>query len=102
MTNLAVLTCMDARVDPLPALGLAAGDAFVLRNAGAQWTDDVARSLQLARGLGVTRVRVVAHTDCYAHGRDDRAAEAGAHETAERIRAAGLEADVEVIDVRVP
>jgi carbonic anhydrase len=103
VTQLAVLTCMDARVDPLAALGLAPGDAFVLRNAGAAWTDDVARSLELARGLGVTRVRVVGHNDCYAHGRDDAAAAAGAHATAERIREAmpGLEAEAEVIEVSV-
>ena len=101
MTQLAVLTCMDARIDPLGALGLSTGDAFVLRNAGAQWTDDVARSLKLARGLGVTRVRVVAHTDCYAHGRDDEAAAAGAHETAARIRESipGLEAEAEIVEV---
>lgn len=103
MTQLAVLTCMDARIDPLAALGLTVGDAFVLRNAGARWTDDVARSLKLARGLGVTRVRVVAHTDCYAHGRDDDAAAAGAHETAARIREniPGLEAEAEVLDLSV-
>ena len=101
MTNLVVLTCMDARIDPLAALGLATGDAFVLRNAGAQWSDDVERSLRLARGLGVTRVRVVAHTDCYAHGRDDEAAAAAARETAERIRAAipELETEVDIIDL---
>jgi carbonic anhydrase len=99
VTDLVVLTCMDFRVDPLPALGLAAGEAFVLRNAGGQWSDDVARSLQLSRGLGVTRVRVVAHTDCAAYGRDDDAAVAGARETAERIRAAGFEAEVELLDV---
>ena len=103
MTQLVVLTCMDARIDPLAALGLTTGDAFVLRNAGAQWTDDVARSLKLARGLGVTRVRVVAHNDCYAHGRDDEAAAAGAHETAARIRETipGLDAEAEVIEVPV-
>jgi carbonic anhydrase len=99
--QLAVLTCMDARIDPLAALGLAAGEAFVLRNAGGVWTDDVARSLKLARGLGVTRVRVVAHTDCYAHGRDDEAAAAAAHETAARIRETGLEAEAEVLDLSV-
>lgn len=102
MTELVVLTCMDARIDPLAALGLATGEAFVLRNAGAQWSDDVARSLELARGLGVTRVRVVGHTDCYAHGRDDEAAAAGARETAARIREAipGLAAEAEVLDLR--
>ena len=103
LPQLAVLTCMDFRVDPLGPLGLAAGDAFILRNAGALWSDDVHRSLQLARGLGVTRVRVLAHTDCAAHDRDDAAAAAAAHETAERIREAipGLEATAEVLDLDV-
>ena len=94
--QLAVLTCMDARVDPLGPLGLAIGQAFVLRNAGAQWTDDVDRSLRLARGMGVTRVRVLAHTDCVANGRDDAVATATAADTAERIRAAMPELEVEV------
>ena len=86
--QLAVLTCMDCRIDPLRALGLAFGDAVVLRNAGGQWSEDVARSLQLSRGLGVTSVQVVAHTDCAAYGGEDEAAEAGARRTAARIRAA--------------
>ena len=86
--QLAVLTCMDCRIDPLGALGLAFGDAVVLRNAGAQWSDDVVRSLQLSRGLGVTSVQILAHTDCAAYGGEDEAAEAGALRAAERIRAA--------------
>jgi carbonic anhydrase len=86
--QLAVLTCMDCRIDPLRALGLQVGDAVVLRNAGAQWSDDVGRSLQLSRGLGVNRVHVLAHTDCAAFGGDDEAAEAAARRTAARIRAA--------------
>jgi carbonic anhydrase len=93
--QLAVLTCMDCRIDPLRALGLAVGDAVVLRNAGAQWSDDVVRSLQLSRTLGVTQVMVVAHTDCAAYGGDDRSSEAGARRTAERIRAAIPELRVE-------
>jgi len=101
LPQLVVLTCMDFRVDPLGALRLAPGEAFVLRNAGAVWSDDVHRSLRLARGLGVTRVRVVAHTDCAAHGRDDAAAAAAAHATAERIGAAlpELEAEAAVLDL---
>ena len=86
--QLAVLTCMDCRIDPLRALGLAFGDAVVLRNAGGQWSDDVVRSLQLSRGLGVTSVQVLAHTDCAAYGGEDAAAEAGALRAAARIRAA--------------
>ena len=99
--QLAVLTCMDCRIDPLRALGLRAGDAVVLRNAGGQWSDDVARSLRLSLGLGVTQVHVLAHTDCAAFGADDAAAEAGARRTADRIRAAipDLQAEASVLDV---
>ncbi len=63
--GLAVLTCMDSRIDPLRMLGLGPGDAKVLRNAGARVTDDVLRTLVLAAYLlGVDRVMVVAHTNC--------------------------------------
>jgi carbonic anhydrase len=63
--GLAVLTCMDSRIDPLRMLGLQPGDAKILRNAGARVTDDVLRTLVLARYLlGVERVMVVAHTRC--------------------------------------
>jgi carbonic anhydrase len=63
--ELAVVTCMDSRIDPLAMLGLEAGDAKILRNAGARVTDDVLRTLVLADYLlGVRRVMVVAHTGC--------------------------------------
>jgi carbonic anhydrase len=63
--GLGVLTCMDSRIDPLAMLGLAPGDAKILRNAGARVTDDVLRTLVLASYLlGVDRVMVVAHTNC--------------------------------------
>jgi len=63
--GLAVVTCMDSRISPLDMLGLEDGDAKILRNAGARVTDDVLRTLVLAvHLLGVTRVMVVAHTDC--------------------------------------
>ena len=63
--GLAVLTCMDSRLDPLRMLGLQPGDAKILRNAGARVTDDVLRTLVLARYLlGVDRILVVAHTRC--------------------------------------
>jgi carbonic anhydrase len=69
--GLAVVTCMDSRIEPLPALGLAPGDAKILRNAGARVTDDVLRTLVLARYLlGVTRVMVMAHTRCRMAGAD--------------------------------
>jgi carbonic anhydrase len=71
--GLAVLTCMDSRIDPLAMLGLKAGDAKILRNAGARVTDDVLRTLVLASYLlGVDRVMVVAHTNCrMADGTED-------------------------------
>lgn len=63
--GLAVLTCMDSRIDPLAMLGLSPGDAKILRNAGARVTDDVLRTLVLAAHLlRVRRVMVVAHTQC--------------------------------------
>ena len=63
--GLAVLTCMDSRIDPLSMLGLERGDAKILRNAGARVTDDVLRTLVLATYLlSVERVMVVAHTGC--------------------------------------
>ena len=56
---------MDARLDPLRLLGLAAGDAHVLRNAGGVVTSDVLESLALSqRRLGTRGVRVIHHTDC--------------------------------------
>ena len=63
--GLAVLTCMDSRIEPLQMLGLGPGDAKILRNAGARVTDDVLRTLVLASYLlGVDRAMVVAHTRC--------------------------------------
>jgi carbonic anhydrase len=63
--ELAVLTCIDTRIDPLAMLGLRPGDAKILRNAGARVTDDVLRTLVLASFLlNVKRVMVIAHTDC--------------------------------------
>ncbi len=56
---------MDGRIDPLLALGLALGDAHVLRNAGAVATEDVLRSLAIStRLLGTREIVVVGHTDC--------------------------------------
>ncbi|MFI0423605.1 beta-class carbonic anhydrase [Spongiactinospora sp. 9N601] len=63
--GLAVVTCMDSRIDPLGLLGLKPGDAKILRNAGARVTDDVQRTLVLAvYVLGVERVLLMPHTDC--------------------------------------
>jgi carbonic anhydrase len=63
--RLAVLTCIDSRIEPLGMLGLGPGDAKILRNAGARVTDDVLRTLVLASYLlGVERLMVIAHTNC--------------------------------------
>jgi carbonic anhydrase len=63
--GLAVVTCMDSRIDPLSVLGMGPGDVKILRNAGARVTEDVLRTLVLATYLlGVTRVLVMPHTDC--------------------------------------
>jgi carbonic anhydrase len=70
--GLAVLTCMDSRIEPLRMLGLQPGDAKILRNAGARVTDDVLRTLVLASYLlGVDRAMVVAHTDCRMAAEDE-------------------------------
>jgi carbonic anhydrase len=63
--GLAIVTCMDSRIDPLRIVGMHPGDAKILRNAGARVTDDVLRTLVLATHLlGVNRVLVMPHTDC--------------------------------------
>ncbi|RNL87421.1 beta-class carbonic anhydrase [Halostreptopolyspora alba] len=63
--GIALVTCMDSRIEPLDMLGLAPGDAKVLRNAGARVTDDTLRALVLAVYLlQVERVLVLPHTRC--------------------------------------
>jgi carbonic anhydrase len=63
--QIAILTCMDCRLDVVAALGLEAGDAHVLRNAGGIVSDDVVRSLAISQlKLGTREVAVVHHTDC--------------------------------------
>jgi carbonic anhydrase len=63
--RLAVVTCMDARLDPGAMLGLRDGDAHVLRNAGGVITDDVIRSLAVSqRRLGTRDVIIIHHTEC--------------------------------------
>ena len=70
--RVAVLTCMDARIDPLAMLGFERGDAHVIRNAGGLATDDAIRSLSASqRLLGTEEVVVVMHEDCGLHGGDD-------------------------------
>ena len=63
--RLAIVACMDSRLDVFAALGLDSGDAHVLRNAGGVITDDVIRSLAVSqRRLGTEAVMLVHHTDC--------------------------------------
>ncbi len=61
----AILTCMDARIDPARALGLEEGDAHVIRNAGGLASDDALRSLVISHHLlGTQEAFVIGHTDC--------------------------------------
>lgn len=63
--GLAIVTCMDSRINPLSVVGMRSGDAKILRNAGARVTEDVLRTLTLATYLlGVNRILVMPHTDC--------------------------------------
>jgi len=63
--RLAIVTCMDARLDPAKFLGLEEGDAHVIRNAGGLVTEDAIRSLVISHWLlGTREVAVLAHTDC--------------------------------------
>ena len=63
--RLAIVTCMDSRLDVFAALGLEHGEAHLLRNAGGVITDDVIRSLAVSqRRLGTREVMLVHHTDC--------------------------------------
>src|SRR5204863_5713342 len=61
----AILTCMDARIDPAKAAGLAEGDAHVIRNAGGRASDDAIRSLVISHKLlGTNEWFVIHHTNC--------------------------------------
>ena len=72
--RVAVVTCMDARIDGLAVFGLDVGDAHVIRNAGAIVTDDVERSVLLSQyALGTRTVIVAGHTDCGLLGHDEEA-----------------------------
>ncbi len=63
--KVAVLTCMDARLNPHALLGLREGDAHVIRNAGGVVTDDTIRSLAISqRLLGTEEIVLIHHTDC--------------------------------------
>src|SRR5688572_18666425 len=63
--KVAVVACMDARLDPARVLGLEEGDAHVIRNAGGVVTDDAIRSLTISqRLLGTQEIILIHHTDC--------------------------------------
>ncbi len=64
-TQVAVVACMDARLNPYGMLGLREGDAHIIRNAGGAVTDDAIRSLLLSqRLLGTREIVLIHHTDC--------------------------------------
>jgi carbonic anhydrase len=63
--KVAIVTCMDARIDPARVLGLEPGDAHVIRNAGGVVTDDALRSLSISQHhLGTQEIVVIQHTRC--------------------------------------
>jgi carbonic anhydrase len=63
--QVAVVACMDARLDPYALLGLAVGDAHIIRNAGGVVSEDVVRSLTISqRLLGTREIILIHHTDC--------------------------------------
>jgi carbonic anhydrase len=63
--KLAIVACMDARLNPYAALGLTEGDAHIIRNAGGVVTDDEIRSLAISqRLLGTEEIVLIHHTDC--------------------------------------
>jgi carbonic anhydrase len=100
--RLAVVTCMDARIDVFAVLGLHLGDAHVIRNAGGRITDDALRSLALSSHvLGVDTVVVMQHTKCGLEGvtDDDLRAITGADLGFYAIddHAAALREDVDII-----
>ncbi len=82
--KVAVLACMDTRIDLFPMLGLERGDAHIIRNAGGLATDDAIRSLSASqRLLGTEEVVVVMHEGCGLHGASEDA-------YAERLTADGI------------
>ena len=83
--RVAVVVCMDARIDPAALLGIDVGDVHVIRNAGGVVTDDVLRSLALSQALlGTRETMVIQHTRCGLCGDEQemraRVAEATGHE----------------------
>lgn len=74
LSGLAILACMDARLDVEETLGLRTGDAHIIRNAGGLATDDAIRSLIVSQELlGTDEVLVIGHTGCGLEGADENA-----------------------------
>jgi carbonic anhydrase len=74
LSGIAVLACMDARLDVEEALGLRTGDAHIIRNAGGRASDDAIRSLIISQELlGTDEIVVIAHTRCGLLGADEGA-----------------------------
>jgi len=74
LRGLAILTCMDARIDVEDALGMRVGDAHIIRNAGGLASADAIRSLIVSQQLlGTREIVVIAHTRCGLHGADEAA-----------------------------
>lgn len=72
LTGLAIIACMDARLDVEETLGLRTGDAHIIRNAGGLVTDDVIRSLVVSQQLlGTSEIVLIQHTRCGLEGADD-------------------------------
>jgi carbonic anhydrase len=95
--RVAVLACMDTRIDLFPMLGLERGDAHIIRNAGGLVTEDAIRSLSASqRLLGTEEIIVVMHEDCgLASASDDAFAEELAADSAEPTWRLGAFDDVE-------
>ena len=74
LSGLAIVACMDARLDVEEALGLRTGDAHIIRNAGGLVTDDVIRSLIVSQQLlGTREIVLIEHTQCGLHGANEDA-----------------------------
>jgi len=72
--HVAIVTCMDSRIDTFAIFGLGSGEAHIIRNAGGLVTDDVLRSLVVSQRVMQTReIVLVHHTDCGLHNADETA-----------------------------
>jgi len=106
--QVAVVACMDARLNPYGLLGLSEGDAHVIRNAGGVVTQDVMRSLAISqRLLGTKEIVLIHHTDCGMLTfedqafRDDIAAQTGVRPSWESEAFSDLDADVKQSMARI-